>query len=85
MKKILSFIALVGVFASCSTETRQPPFKTKRVKVLENNTISYIHVPSGLDSVYKYNDTVWVNMETHRIDDVDTTTMMCVIDSPNSK
>jgi hypothetical protein len=85
MKKILSFIALIAVFASCTTETRKPPFKTKRVRVLENNTISYIHVPFGLDSIYKYNDTVWVNMITHKIDDIDTTTMMCVIDSLNSK
>lgn len=85
MKKLLSLIVLITVFASCATETRQPPFKTKRVRVLENNTISYIHVPSGLDNVYKYNDTVWVNMETHKIDDIDTTTMMCVIDSLNSK
>lgn len=77
MKKILSFIASIAVFASC--ETKQPSFKTKKVKVLENNTVSYIHVPSGLDSLYTCDDTVWVNMKTHRIDDLDSTAMKCVI------
>jgi hypothetical protein len=47
--------------------------------VLENNTVSYVNIPRGLDSVFTYNDTVWVNRLTHRIDDTDSFTMKCVI------
>jgi hypothetical protein len=63
---------------SCYQPTT-PTFKTKRVVVLENRTISFVHVPSVLDSVYRVGDTVWVNMVTHKIDDTDSLTMMAVI------
>lgn len=79
MKKLLLMVSIAISIVSCNYPESQPPFKTKRVVILENNTISFIHVPLGLDSVYRTNDTVWVNLVTHRIDDSDSLTMMAVI------
>ena len=80
MKKLLLMVAIAFSIVSCQhPETRVTPFKTKRVVVLENNTISFVHVPIGLDSIYRINDTVWVNLITHRIDDTDNNTMKALI------
>lgn len=78
MRKIFYLVAIALSIASCNPESK-PPFVTKRIVVLENNTVSFIHVPSGLDSIFRYEDTVWVNLLTHRIDDGDSLTMMAVI------
>lgn len=67
------------LIASCQHPDTIPPFKTKRVVVLETNTVSFVHIPKALDSVYRIDDTVWVNLVTHKIDDLDTNTMMSVI------
>ena len=67
------------LIASCQHPETRPQFKTKRVVVLESNTVSFVHIPNNLDSVYRVDDTVWVNLVTHRIDDLDTNTMMSVI------
>ncbi len=64
---------------SCQHPESKPPFKTRRVVILENNTVSFVHVPATMDSIYRTNDTVWVNLVTHRIDDLDSLTMMAVI------
>lgn len=77
MKKFMLMVAIAFSIASC--QERVPTFKTKRVVVLETNTISFVHVPVGLDSIYRIDDTVWVNLVTHRIDDLDSNTMMSVI------
>ena len=79
MKKLLLMVAIAFSIASCQETTRVAPFKIKRVVVLENNTISFVHVPTGLDSVYRINDTVWVNLITHRIDDTCNTTMKALL------
>lgn len=79
MKKVILMVAIAISIASCNHPESTPPFITKRVVILENNTVSYVHVPRGLDSVYRNNDTVWVNLETHRIDDTCNTTMMGVL------
>jgi hypothetical protein len=71
-------VAIAFSIASCQ-DVNVAPFKTKRVIVLETNTISFVHIPVGLDSIYRNDDTVWVNMLTHRIDDTDSLTMMAVI------
>ena len=70
-------VAIAISIVSC--QEGEPPFKVRRVLVLENNTVSYVHVPRGLDSVYRNNDTIWVNLETHKIDDTCNTTMMGVL------
>jgi hypothetical protein len=73
-------IMTIIVLSSCSNQ--QPSgqlYNTKRVVVLENNTVSFVNIPRNLDSIYHDFDTVWVNLLTHRIDDRDTNTMMCVI------
>jgi hypothetical protein len=80
MKKLMLMVAIAISIASCQHPESTPPlYKTKRVVVLENNTVSFVRIPTGLDTVYRNNDTVWVNMETHKIDDTSSTTMMCVI------
>jgi len=86
MKKFTAFIILsmvvmtfIALFCSCNYPERQPTFVTKRVTVLENNTTSFVRIPSGLDSIYRVNDTVWLNTITHQIDDCDSFTMMSVI------
>jgi len=78
MKKLLLLVAVAISIASCQSTTI-PPFKTRRVVILENNTVSFVHVPTTMDSIYRTNDTVWVNLVTHRIDDLDSLTMMAVI------
>ena len=79
MRKILLMVAIALSIASCNYPESKPSFVTKRIVVLENNTVSFIHVPTGLDSIFRYEDTVWVNLLTHRIDDSDSLTMMAVI------
>jgi hypothetical protein len=80
MKKFLSLVAIAISIASCQeTTSHVSPLKTKRVMILETNTISFVFVPTALDSIYRNEDTVWVNLETHRIDDLDSNTMMSVI------
>ena len=80
MKKFLLMVAIAFSIASCEETTYHvSPLKTKRVMILETNTISFVFVPSVLDSIYRIDDTVWVNLETHRIDDLDSKTMMSVI------
>ena len=79
MKKLLLLVAIAFSIASCNETTTVAPFIKKRVLVLETNTISFVHVPIGLDSIYRNEDTVWVNLVTHRIDDLDSNTMMSVI------
>ena len=79
MKKFLSLVAIALSIVSCEHPESQPQFKTKRVVILENNTISFVHIPNALDSIYRNEDTVWVNLLTHRIDDSDSLTMMAVI------
>lgn len=71
-------VTIAFSIVSCK-ENQPPPYKTRRVEILENNTISFVHIPRSLDSVYKTYDTVWVNLVTHRIDDSDSLTMMGVI------
>ena len=74
-------VAIAFSIASCNETTTShiSPLKTKRVMILETNTISFVFVPTMLDSIYRIDDTVWVNLETHRIDDLDSNTMMSVI------
>ncbi len=79
MKKLLVLVAIAISIASCSQSSSVPPFKTKRVIILESNTVSFVHIPTTMDSIYRTNDTVWVNLVTHRIDDLDSNTMMSVI------
>ena len=86
MKKFVTFIILsmalmtfIAVFSSCNYPESKPQYTTTRVIILENNTVSYVHIPKALDSIYRYDDTVWVNVITHRIDDGDSLTMMAVI------
>jgi len=79
MYKLLLMVSIAISIVSCEYPESQPTFKTKRIIVLENNTTSFVRIPSTLDSIYRNEDTVWVNLITHQIDDCDSFTMMSVI------
>ena len=79
MKKVLLLVAIAISIVSCEHSESVPAYRTKRVVILETNTISFVHIPRAMDSVYRNDDTVWVNLITHRIDDLDSNTMMGVI------
>lgn len=50
-----------------------------RVRILENNTVTHVDIPSSEEKLYKPNDTIWINLSTHKIDDIDTSAMKAVI------
>jgi hypothetical protein len=77
-----AFVLMLATLISCGDSKRpeiQKP-SVRRVHVLENGSISYVIIRPSLDSVYKCHDTVWVNLLAHRIDDQDTTAMLCVLE-----
>lgn len=81
---ILYLILVFGLALLASCGATEPPRDTqkptmKRAQVLENGSITYVFIRPSLDSVYKVGDSVWVNLRAHRIDDTDTTAMMCVL------
>lgn len=65
---------------SSASSGNQPMYTTYRIKVLENNTISHLRIPTNLNTVYTYGDTVWVDMARHMLDDTCDVTMQCVIE-----
>jgi len=78
MKKVLFLTAIIAALASCSETKREEPV-TFRANCLESSTITYVRCTEKLSPIYKDGDTVWVNMNTHYIDDVDTTAQKCVL------
>jgi uncharacterized transporter YbjL len=50
-----------------------------RVKILENNTISYVNLNTNQKNTINFYDTVWVNLDKHTVDDIDTVAMKGVI------
>lgn len=53
--------------------------KQVRAVVLENNTVTYCNIPSNLSNLFKENDTVWLNLDTHQIDDTCDSAMKAVL------
>lgn len=56
-----------------------------RVLVMENQTISFVRIDKNIISAYNNGDVVWVNLATHRIDDVNETAMKAklIMGNPN--
>lgn len=79
MKKVLTLLLSTIALYSCSNESGKLETLTFRATCLESNTRTFARFSSELSGVYKEGDTVWVNMLTHRIDDRDTTTQLCVL------
>lgn len=50
-----------------------------RVKILENGTISYVFLSEVEQAAYRPLDTVWVNLSTHKVDDISDTTMKGIL------
>lgn len=81
---LLLGLIMALTLTSCGEHPDTAIFKIHKIKVIESSTTSFIRVPTALETVYQVNDTVWVNMILHTIDDTDTNTMKCVI-MPSSK
>jgi hypothetical protein len=83
---ILIWLLILGMAAlfSCGrvsiSDQTVSLYPTVRARVLENNTITYVSLDMQQAGALSYDDTVWVNLKTHKIDDIDTTTMKCVIE-----
>lgn len=58
--------------------------KRVRAEVLENNTVTYCILNDSEIEIYHPNDTVWLNLNTHTIDDTSDNTMMCVLKQTNN-
>jgi hypothetical protein len=86
MKRFIVLFAatIIVVLSSCSgcaksSGDRKPAFFTFRGKVLENGTIVPVRCYRHLATVYDLNDTVWVNLRTHMIDDISDSAMKVVL------
>lgn len=85
MRQLL-ILFVVFVMVSCNDETNydQGPGLVKRVraKVLENGMITYCFIDSqdAEKEIYVPGDTVWLNMQTHMIDDTTENTMKVVLE-----
>jgi hypothetical protein len=82
MKKLFFiFIALISLVA-CNDEVYNQGFgliKNVRAKVLENGTVTYCTLDDRKKEIYHPNDTVWLNLATHQIDDTSSNTMQVVL------
>lgn len=84
---MFSIILIASIISACIKYLLQDEdkakenteFMTVKVRVLENNTISFVLVPIEMNTVYDKGDTVWINLETHLIDDLSVYTMLAVI------
>lgn len=77
MKKLLTIILALSAM-SCTVTDR-----TAKVKVLENGTMTYADLTHKEVTSLSQGDTVWLNLSTHRIDNVDTTAMLVRIEYIN--
>lgn len=78
-------LALCLCFMSCTSGSGNRLSQTNvsdsvvRAKVVENNTIAYVRINRNIIRSYEPGDTVWVNLATHRIDDVSDISMKAVL------
>lgn len=77
----LAFVFILASFASCSSSEPTPApitaVYTWRAKVLENNTITRVNMQYDERQSYNPHDSVWVNLDTHQVDDTAENTMLC--------
>lgn len=85
----LFLIGLVMVImSSCNTSDRSGnihnTFSTVRIRVLENNRISFLRIPDHLSKIYTTGDTVSVDIDRHMIDEASESDLAirCVIELP---
>lgn len=78
MKEIAAFIAggITGILILVISEPRKTQTIDAKVRILENNTCTIIKITQAEIKLLK--DTVWVNLATHRIDDISDNTMKAV-------
>ena len=80
MKKLILLLSVVIALASCGSESgSQNPLIVVKAIVIKNNTKTFIRIPNTLKDVYSVGDTVYLNLITHRISEIDTTTTRVVI------
>jgi hypothetical protein len=78
LKKLIA-LAVIILLYSCSNDGGRKDFLMFKAICLENHTRTYAKFSSELTGIYNEGDTVWVNMDTHMIDDKDSTTELCVL------
>lgn len=87
MKTLLSFLIGSLLLVSCSESGKRVPKKegivtvfVAKATVLENNTKTLVYLNKNEFSMMNVNDTVWVDLDTHNIDDTCRTAMKVVVD-----
>lgn len=81
---LIILICGVIVFStSCSKQPKQTVYSryTWRAQVVENGTITHVDMVGTERFTYLMGDSVWVNMDTHRVDDTAQNSMLCVLGS----
>lgn len=81
MKKLILLLSVVIALASCGSQSsgNQIPITVVKAIVLESGTKTFIRIPNTLKDVYSIGDTVYLDLLTHRINEIDTTTARVVI------
>ena len=88
MKKIAFVLAVVAALVGCRSQSgqRAKGFEPKpgqelliRSRVLENNTMTFVKMTYEEALLFRPLDTVWVNLETHKVDDTCRSAMKCVL------
>lgn len=91
MKTIIYLLIVLGIaILAASCEARSGNYKstidstklywgTNRVRVVENNTITYVVLSRTQAEYLKLGDTIWLNVADHYVDDLSSNTMKAVI------
>jgi hypothetical protein len=80
MKKLILLASIIVSLASCGSQSgNQIPITVVKAIVIESGTKTFIRIPNTLKDVYSVGDTVYLDLLTHRINEIDTTTARVVI------
>lgn len=81
--QVITYLIIVfGLTFLCSCHQTIPAATTTvyRATVAENGSITMVHMNDEQYAVYKSDDSVWVNLRTHQIDDVNDSAMLCILE-----
>lgn len=81
---VIGLLCVIGIVitmltAHSSINTHMRAKSVVAVRILENGTITHCELTSVQRGILKNIDTVWLNLETHQIDDTCSTTMKAVL------
>lgn len=83
LKLIIMRLLLVicAVLSLALTSCDDPKSGRIKVRILESNTVTLLKVDEQEFNSLERRDSVWVNLDTHVIDDTCNTAMKCVVES----